>query len=77
MLRSPDQTNSRGFPYLVGSRESHLDLHHLLWSLLSWIAVMTVYNMRGQKGRRAGSWNRTGATGVTGGFGIVLPAMQT
>ena len=42
MLRSPDQTTSRCFPYLVGFRESRLDLHHLLWSLLSEIAVMTV-----------------------------------
>ena len=37
-----NETSSSGSSYLVGPRESHLDLHHLLWSLLSWIAVMTV-----------------------------------
>ena len=43
VLRSPlNETSPSGSSYLVGPRESHLDLHHLLWSLLSWIAVMTV-----------------------------------
>ena len=41
--RNPlNETSSSGSSYLVGPRESHLDLHHLLWSLLFWIAVMTV-----------------------------------
>ena len=41
--RNPlNETSPSGSSYLVGPRESHLDLHHLLWSLLSWIAVMTV-----------------------------------
>ena len=42
VLRNPGETSSRGSSYLVGPREWHLDWHHLLWSLLSWIAVMNV-----------------------------------
>ena len=35
-----NETSSSGSSYLAGPRESHLDLHNLLWSLLSWIAVI-------------------------------------
>jgi hypothetical protein len=43
VLRNPlNETSPSGSSYLVGPRESHLDLHHLLWSFLSWIAVMNV-----------------------------------